>query len=184
MMDYGKYKYEQSVKAREARKKQSRTVIKEVQFRPKISDNDFDVKRKRVDRFLDEGDKVKVTMRFRGREVTHPEIGREILDRLVDQVAERGVVESPPKFEGRQMVMVIAPVRRRPRSQEEPAESGSAESAQPADTATQPAGDAAPAAAAAADEAAPAQENPAQEGQAPQDQAQENTENTTTDTEG
>ena len=79
MMDYGKYKYEQSVKAREARKKQTRTVIKEVQFRPKISSNDFDVKRKRVERFLGEGDKVKVTMRFRGREVTHPEIGREIL---------------------------------------------------------------------------------------------------------
>ena len=111
MMDYGKFKYEQSVKAREARKKQSRTVIKEVQFRPKISDNDFDVKRKRVVRFLGEGDKVKVTMRFRGREVTHPEIGRAILDRLVQLVEDHGALETPPKFEGRQMVMVIAPVR-------------------------------------------------------------------------
>ncbi len=111
MMDYGKYKYEQSVKAREARKKQSRTVIKEVQFRPKISDNDFEVKRKRVERFLAEGDKVKVTMRFRGREVTHPEIGTEILARLIARVEDQGVVESPPKFEGRQMMMVLAPMK-------------------------------------------------------------------------
>ena len=112
MMDYGKYKYEQSVRAREARKKQTRTVIKEVQFRPKISSNDFDVKRKRVERFLGEGDKVKVTMRFRGREVTHPELGREILDRLVDRIGELGTVETMPRLEGRQMTMVLAPVRR------------------------------------------------------------------------
>ncbi len=120
MMDYGKYKYEQSVKAREARKKQSRTVIKEVQFRPKISSNDFDVKRRRVERFLGEGDKVKVTMRFRGREVTHPEIGREILDRLVEAIGDLGVVESSPRMEGRQITMVLAPSKRsRDRSQDE-----------------------------------------------------------------
>ena len=112
MMDYGKYKYEQSVRAREARKNQSRTVIKEVQFRPKISSNDFDVKRKRVERFLDDGDKVKVTMRFRGREVTHPELGREILQRLADQVEDRGTVETMPRLEGRQMTMVLAPLKR------------------------------------------------------------------------
>jgi translation initiation factor IF-3 len=117
MMDYGKYKYDQSVKAREARKKQTRTVIKEVQFRPKIGDSDFEVKRKRVQRFLEEGDKVKVTMRFRGREVTHPELGREILDRLVDQVADLGVVETRPRLDGRQMTMVLAP-NRRPSRQE------------------------------------------------------------------
>ncbi len=109
LMDYGKFKYEQSVKAREARKKQSRTVIKEVQFRPKISSNDFNVKRRRVERFLSEGDKVKVTMRFRGREVTHPEIGREILERLVAQVSELGVIEAHPKLEGRQITMVLGP---------------------------------------------------------------------------
>ncbi len=112
MMDYGKYKYEQSVRAREARKNQSRTVIKEVQFRPKISSNDFDVKRKRVERFLDDGDKVKVTMRFRGREVTHPELGREILQRLAEQVEDRGTVETMPRLEGRQMTMVLAPLKR------------------------------------------------------------------------
>ncbi len=117
MMDYGKFKYEQSVRAREARKKQTRTVIKEVQFRPKISSNDFDVKRKRVERFLGEGDKVKVTMRFRGREVTHPELGREILDRLVDSVEGLGTVETMPRLDGRQMTMVLAPVRRAPSAQ-------------------------------------------------------------------
>ena len=112
MMDYGKYKYEQSVKAREARKKQTRTVIKEVQFRPKIGASDFEVKRKRVERFLREGDKVKVTMRFRGREVTHPEIGREILKRLSERVDDYGTIESMPKLEGRQMTMVLAPAKR------------------------------------------------------------------------
>ena len=108
MMDYGKYKYEQSVRAREARKNQTRTVIKEVQFRPKIGKSDFDVKRRRVERFLGEGDKVKVTMRFRGREVTHPEIGKAILDSLLSEVGHLGTVESGPKLEGRQMTMVLA----------------------------------------------------------------------------
>ena len=112
MMDYGKYKYEQSVRARAARKNQTRTVIKEVQFRPKIGKSDFDVKRKRVEKFLGEGDKVKVTMRFRGREVTHPEIGKAILDSLLAEVDDLGSIESGPKLEGRQMTMVLAPLRR------------------------------------------------------------------------
>jgi translation initiation factor IF-3 len=112
MMDYGKFKYEQSVKAREARKKQTRTVIKEVQFRPKIGKSDFDVKRLRVERFLKDHDKVKVTMRFRGREVTHPEIGRDILKRLAESVEELGVVEQMPRLDGKQMTMVIAPLKR------------------------------------------------------------------------
>jgi translation initiation factor IF-3 len=110
-MDYGKFKYEQSVKAREARKKQTRTVIKEVQFRPKIGASDFEVKRRRVVRFLQDNDKVKVTIRFRGREVTHPEIGNEILSRLRDSVSDYGEVETAPRLEGRQMTMVLAPVR-------------------------------------------------------------------------
>jgi translation initiation factor IF-3 len=110
-MDYGKFKYEQSVKAREARKKQTRTVIKEVQFRPKIGASDFEVKRRRVVRFLQDNDKVKVTMRFRGREVTHPEIGTEILSRLRDSVSDYGEIETAPRLEGRQMTMVLAPVR-------------------------------------------------------------------------
>lgn len=112
LMDYGKFKYEASVKAREARKNQTRTVIKEVQFRPKIASSDFDVKRKRVEKFLSSGDKVKVVMRFRGREVTHPELGREILQRLEDAVEEIGAVETMPRLDGRQMTMVIAPLRR------------------------------------------------------------------------
>jgi len=108
MMDYGKFKYEASVRARGARKKQSRTVIKEVQFRPKIGDSDYEVKRRRVVRFLRDGDKVKCSMRFRGREVTHPELGRKILDRLVDDLGELAVVEVMPRLEGRQMTMVLA----------------------------------------------------------------------------
>lgn len=112
MMDYGKFKYEQSVKAREARKKQTRTVIKEVQFRPKIGEADFDVKQRRVERFLGEGDKVKVTMRFRGREVTHPEIGFGILKRLAETVEHLGEIELMPRLDGRQMTMVLAPARR------------------------------------------------------------------------
>ena len=120
LMDYGKFKYEASVKAREARKNQTRTVIKEVQFRPKIASSDFDVKRKRVEKFLRNGDKVKVVMRFRGREVTHPELGREILQRLETAVEDLGAVETMPRLDGRQMTMVIAPLRR-PR----PGDSGS-----------------------------------------------------------
>lgn len=118
MMDYGKFKYEQSVKAREARKKQTRTVIKEVQFRPKIGDSDYEVKRRRVVKFLGERDKVKCTMRFRGREVTHPELGREILQRLIDDLGELAVVEVMPKMEGRQITMVLAPGKLPPKEEE------------------------------------------------------------------
>jgi translation initiation factor IF-3 len=124
LMDYGKFKYEASVKAREARKNQTRTVIKEVQFRPKIASSDFDVKRKRVEKFLRNGDKVKVVMRFRGREVTHPELGRDILQRLETAVEEVGAVETMPRLDGRQMTMVLAPLRR----QRAKAERGSRES--------------------------------------------------------
>ncbi len=114
MMDYGKFKYDQSVKAREARKNQTRTVIKEVQFRPKIGTSDFDVKRKRVVKFLIQGDKVKCTMRFRGREMAHPELGRDILKRLYDEVADYGEIETMPKLEGRNMTMVLIPARNAP----------------------------------------------------------------------
>lgn len=114
MMDYGKYKYDQSVKAREARKNQTRTVIKEVQFRPKIGSSDFDVNRKRVLKFLRQGDKVKCTMRFRGREMAHPELGRDILKRLFDAVSDYGDIETMPKLEGRNMTMVLVPVRNQP----------------------------------------------------------------------
>lgn len=109
MMDYGKYKYDLSVKAREARKKQTRTVIKEVQFRPKIGASDFEIKRKRVVKFLRQGDKVKCTMRFRGREVAHPELGRDILQRLYEQVEAYAEIEAMPRLDGRNMTMVLVP---------------------------------------------------------------------------
>ncbi len=111
MMDYGKYKYDQSVKAREARKSQTRTVIKEVQFRPKIGTSDYEVKKKRVVKFLREGDKVKCTMRFRGREVAHPELGRNLLDRLYNDVEDYAEIETIPRLDGRSMTMVLVPAK-------------------------------------------------------------------------
>jgi len=108
-MDYGKYKYDQSVKAREARKNQTRTVIKEVQFRPKIGKSDFEVKQRRVVKFLRQGDKVKCTMRFRGREVAHPELGRDILQRLYEAVEPYAEIETMPRLDGRNMTMVLVP---------------------------------------------------------------------------
>ncbi len=119
LMDYGKYKYEQSVKAREARKRQTRTVIKEVKLRPKIDTHDFEVKRLRAERFLGDGDKVKVTMMFRGREVTHPELGRDLLKRFSGELEGFGTVEQTPKLEGRNMTMVLAPVPRSKRPKDE-----------------------------------------------------------------
>lgn len=114
MMDYGKYKYDQSVKAREARKNQTRTVIKEVQFRPKIGASDYEVKKKRVLKFLRSGDKVKCTMRFRGREVAHPELGRNILERLYNDVEDYAEIEATPRLDGRNMTMVLAPASHQP----------------------------------------------------------------------
>ncbi len=111
LMDYGKYKYDQSVREREARKKATKTVIKEVKFRPKTDEHDYSWKRRRVEEFLGEGDKVKVTVMFRGREVTHPEIGERILRRLAEEVEEVGAVEFTPKLEGRNMTMQLAPVK-------------------------------------------------------------------------
>ena len=115
LMDYGKYKYEMSVKAREARKKQTRTVIKEVKFKPKIGEHDYLIKQRRTIEFLSDGDKVKVTIWFRGREAQRPELGLRILDRLAAEVADYGTVEQSPSQEGRNMTMVLGPVRRRDR---------------------------------------------------------------------
>ncbi len=115
MMDYGKYKYEQSVRQREARKKQTRMVIKEVKFRPKIDDHDYMVKQRRALQFLNEGDKVKVTMMFRGREITHPELGERILRRLAEDVKSYGEIETGPKLEGRNMTMQLTPIKNRPK---------------------------------------------------------------------
>jgi translation initiation factor IF-3 len=109
ILDYGKYKYEAQKKAAEARKKQKVIEIKEIKLRPGIDTHDYDVKMKAMNRFLDEGDKVKVTLRFRGREMAHQELGAKLLDRVRDDVAEKAKVEQYPKMEGRQMTMVVAP---------------------------------------------------------------------------
>src|SRR5665811_739480 len=114
LMDYGKYKYELSVKAREARKNQTRTVIKEVKFKPKIGDHDYEIKRYQVLRFLTHGDRVKITIWFRGREMSRPELGLKIIDRLVADIGEAAKIEQSPKQEGRNMHMVLVPVRRAP----------------------------------------------------------------------
>lgn len=112
LMDYGKYKYELSVKAREARKKQTRTTIKELRMKVRIGEHDFDITRRKADEFLADGDKVKVTIRFRGREQERPSFGKDLLDRLAEDLSDAGVVEQTPKLEGRSMTMVIAPSRR------------------------------------------------------------------------
>ena len=109
IMDLGKFKYEQQKKAAEAKKKQRVIEIKEVKFRPNIDTHDYEVKMRSVTKFLNEGDKVKVTLRFRGREMAHQELGRELLERIADDVEGLGKVESMPKMENRQMTMVVAP---------------------------------------------------------------------------
>jgi translation initiation factor IF-3 len=111
LMDYGKYKYEQSVKQREARKNQTRTSVKELRMKVRIGDHDFDITRRKTKDFLESGDKVKLTIRFRGREQERPEFGRGLLDRLAEEVADFAVVEQTPKLEGRSMSMVLAPSR-------------------------------------------------------------------------
>ena len=109
LMDYGKYKYEQQKKAAEARKKQKVIEIKEIKMRPTIDDHDYDTKMKAMRRFFDEGDKVKVTLRFRGREMVHQNLGMELLNRVHKDVELLAKMEQWPKIEGRQMMMVLAP---------------------------------------------------------------------------
>jgi translation initiation factor IF-3 len=111
LMDYGKYKYEQSVKQREARKNQTRTTIKELRMKVRIGDHDFDITSRKAEEFLRDGDKVKVTIRFRGREQERPAFGRDLMDRLAEAVSGVAVVEQTPKIEGRSMTMVLAPSR-------------------------------------------------------------------------
>ena len=109
LLDYGKFKYEAQKKAAEARKRQKTIDVKEIKLRPAIDDHDYDVKMRAIKRFIEEGDKVKLTLRFRGRELAHQELGYKLLDRVRADVAEVTKVEQDPKMEGRQMVMVIAP---------------------------------------------------------------------------
>jgi len=109
ILDYGKYKYEQQKKANEARKKQKVVEIKEIKVRPNIDDHDYEVKMKQMRNFIGEGDKVKVTLRFRGREMAHQELGVKVLERIRNDLTELVKVEQMPKLENRQMVMVVAP---------------------------------------------------------------------------
>lgn len=107
IMDYGKFKYEQQKRDKEAKKKQKIVTIKEVKLRPNIEDHDFDVKKKNALRFLEDGDKVKVTIMFRGRELSHPELGRVLLVRMAKELADIANVEREPKLEGKNMIMIL-----------------------------------------------------------------------------
>lgn len=109
IMDYGKYRYEQQKRDKEARKKQKSFDIKEVKLRPGIEDHDYDVKFKNALRFLEDGDKVKVTIMFRGRELSHPELGEVLLKRMAEQLKDIVVIERAPKLEGRNMIMIVSP---------------------------------------------------------------------------
>lgn len=109
IMDFGKFKYEQQKRERETRKKQRIISVKEVKLRPNIEDHDFDVKLKNALRFLDDGDKVKITIMFRGRELSHPELGRVLLDRMADCIREIAIIERDPKLEGKNMIMIVSP---------------------------------------------------------------------------
>lgn len=112
VMDYGKYKYQQSKRAAEAKKKQVKVEVKEVKMRPKTEEHDFQFKLKNARRFLEAGNKVKFTIMFRGREVTHPEFGRKLLERLVDEVSDIAQAESRPNMSGRFMSMVVGPLKK------------------------------------------------------------------------
>ena len=111
LMDYGKFRYEQSRKERESRKNQHVIELKEVRIRPKIDDHDLSTKGQQAAKFIDAGDKVKLTVLFRGREMAHPDIGRGLLDQLADQLRPHGVVEQPPRMEGRTMTMFLNPIK-------------------------------------------------------------------------
>ena len=113
LMDYGKFKYQEQKKAAEAKAKQTVIEIKEVKFRPGTDDGDYQIKMRNIRRFLADGDKVKVTLRFRGREITHQELGLALLDRIRADLADSVVVEQFPKLEGRQMIMMLAPARKK-----------------------------------------------------------------------
>jgi len=176
-MDFGKFKYESALKARESRKNQAQTVIKEIKIRPKIDPHDYGTKRGHVERFLRQGDKVKVTIMFRGREQSRPELGYKLLQRLAGDVEELGFVESQPKQDGRNMIMVIGPHRKKAdtkavRGQDRASARAAAPAAGPArdresaasDSRHATAGGAAPAASAAAAAPRPAAPKPAAPG--------------------
>lgn len=134
IMDYGKYKYEAAQRAKESRRKSSSASIKEMKYRPKIGPGDFDTKTKKVVHFLEEGHKVKVTLMFRGREQTHPELGRKILDRVVEATSHVGRVETAARTEGRQMTMVLGPDKKAQAAAKAAAKEAEAESGAQATT--------------------------------------------------
>jgi len=151
LMDYGKFKYETAQKARESRKNQVNTVIKEMKLRPKIDPHDYETKKGHVVRFLKQGDKVKITIMFRGREQSRPELGYRLLQRLAADVSELGFVESSPKQDGRNMIMVLGPMKKKTevrteraadkarRDEETPVDAGSVSDAvRPAETVAAP----------------------------------------------
>ena len=132
LMDYGKFKYESAQKARESRRNQQLTTIKEQKLRPKIDTHDYETKRGHVRRFLEGGNKVKVTIMFRGREQSRPELGFRLLQRLAEDVSDVGVVEATPKQDGRNMTMVIAPTKKPQAKRQAPARTSEPEPAPPA----------------------------------------------------
>lgn len=145
IMDYGKYKYEAAQRAKESRKKSTNVVVKEMKYRPKIGAGDFGTKTKKVEHFLSEGHKVKVTIMFRGREMQHPELGRKILDQVAEAVADQGRVEVYPRLDGRNMTMVLGPdkkaqaaAEKRRQAEAEGAAEAPAPTADPAPTAEAP----------------------------------------------
>ena len=147
ILDYSKYKYEQAQKQKQARKHQQQITVREIKFRPKIAEKDYETKKGHVERFLRRKDKVKITIMFRGREVTHPERGQQILDRLAEELQELAIVEQRPNLDGRNMTMLLAPVKRQAdRSSDKQADHGAGDGQQPAaqeEPEAQPAPDAA-----------------------------------------
>ena len=136
LMDYGKFKYEAAQKARDSRKNQANLVIKEMKLRPKIDGHDYDTKKGHVVRFLKAGDKVKITIMFRGREQSRPELGYNLLKKLAEDVAEDGFVESAPKQDGRNMLMVLAPIRKKAEARAEEKAAKQAKAKERADAAS------------------------------------------------
>lgn len=139
VMDYGKYKFEAQQRAKESRKKATNIVVKEMKYRPKIGGGDFDTKTRKVEQFLGEGHKVKITIMFRGREMQHPELGRKILDRVAEMVSDVGRVEVFPKQDGRNMTMVLGPDKKAQAAAQKRAEAEAAEAAHATDAASAPA---------------------------------------------
>ncbi|CUM42507.1 Translation initiation factor 3 [Streptomyces venezuelae] len=173
LMDYGKFKYESAMKAREARKNQAHTVIKEMKLRPKIDPHDYDTKKGHVVRFLKQGDKVKITIMFRGREQSRPELGFRLLQRLASDVEELGFIESNPKQDGRNMIMVLGPHKKKTEAMAEAREAQAARKAERQGVASDEAADEVEASEAPVEEA-PATDAPVAE--APADAPVENPE--------